>query len=86
MNCLLDIKCDFVTAFKKIFKEKYKLKLIELAKQRNYLSFSKTIAVHLRLDDRADYFTTREERFKWCNIYIFRSDISLRPPFKTFTP
>lgn len=70
INCLLDIKCDFVTAFHSIFTEKYKIKLLELASQLNYTPFyKKTIVVHLRLDDRKNKLTTYEERIKCCEIY-----------------
>ena len=69
MNCLLDIKCDFVTAFKNIFTEKYKIKLLELAKQKKYVPFENTIVVHLRLDDRSNWFTTLNERLKCCGVF-----------------
>jgi hypothetical protein len=66
INCLLDIKCDFVTAFKdSILTQKYKKKFNELAQNRNYtipFNIEKTIVIHLRLDDMANNFVSYNDR------------------------
>lgn len=63
---ILDIKCDFVTAFKEcIFTHTFKNKLNKLAETRNYTipyNTEKTIVVHLRLDDTRDTFINIEDR------------------------
>jgi len=66
IESIINIKCDFVTAFKEcVFEEKFKEKLNKLAKTRNYIipyNREKTICVHLRLDDKQDCFVSNEDR------------------------
>lgn len=66
IRSVLNIKCDFVTAFKEcVFTQKFGEKFQELAKIRNYTipyNSEKTIVVHLRLDDRKNRFIDEETR------------------------
>jgi len=67
INCVIEIKSDFITAFKdNIFIQKFKENLNELAKNRNYTipyNTEKTIVVHLRLDDKSTVFVNNDSRY-----------------------
>ena len=71
IGSVLNIKCDFVTAFKEcVFTQNVGEKFHELAKIRNYTipyNAEKTIVVHLRLDDRKNLFIDEETR-KQCSM------------------
>jgi len=67
VGALLSIQSDFVTAFKTMMVPEF---LNELALRRSYvLPFdpTTTIAVHLRLEDKANCFVTLEDRTRYSN-------------------
>lgn len=87
IRCLINIKCDFITGFREqIFTQNFKDNLNELAKIRGYnipYDSKKSIVVHLRLDDRQNYFVSDKDRENYSNNFrniINNDDVNFKFP------